>query len=139
MFRTLALVLLLSAVVPSAFAQGLDRPWIADTYFYWYTWDYQKEFGGWVGGVWNTPLYGYYDSPSYADNLRSLRIASEWGITDHFMDYWGPGWKGEGDEPREATVMRAAEELQRRGYNIHMNFYQDGEDFDMADFAKNLD
>jgi hypothetical protein len=139
MFRKLALVVLLLALVPPVFPQGLDRPWIADTFFYWYTWDYQKEFGGWVGGVWNTPLYGYYDSPSYADNLRSLRTASEWGITDHFMDYWGPGWKGEGGEPREATVVRAAEELQRRGYNIHMNFYQDGEDFDMADFARNLD
>jgi hypothetical protein len=127
------------AACASAVAGGIDRPWIADTYFYWYAWDYQKEFGSWVGGVYNTPLYGYYDSASYRDNLRSLRTASEWGITDHFMDYWGPGWKGEGGEPREATVMRAAEELQRRGYDIHMSFYQDGEDFDMADFERNLD
>ncbi|MGQ9733000.1 MAG: beta-galactosidase, partial [Candidatus Zipacnadales bacterium] len=133
----LGMVLLFS--VTSALAAGLDRPWIADTYFYWYTWDYEQQFGGWVGGVWNTPLYGYYDSPSYRDNLRSLRTAAEWGLTDHFMDYWGPGWKGENGEPREATVMRAAEELQRRGYNIHMSFYQDGEDFDMEDFERNLD
>ncbi|MBM3498059.1 MAG: hypothetical protein FJX74_05250 [Armatimonadetes bacterium] len=139
MGRVWAALLLLPALPATVHAQGLDRPWIADTYFYWYTWDYQQEFGGWVGGVWNTPLEGYYDSPSYADNLRSLRTASEWGITDHFMDYWGPGWKGADGEPREATVMRAAEELQRRGYNIHMGFYQDGEDFDMADFARNLD
>jgi len=85
MARLLALVLLLSAVVVPVSADGLDRPWIADTYFYWYTWDYQKEFGGWAGGVWNTQLYGYYDSPSYKDNLRSLRDAQACGITDHFM------------------------------------------------------
>lgn len=140
MFARRALLLLCAFIPPvAATPEGLDRPWIADVYFYWYSWDYQKEFGGWVGGVWNTPLYGYYDSALYRDNLRSLRVASEWGITDHFMDYWGPGWKGENGEPREATVMRAAEELQRRGYNIHMSFYQDAEDFDMADFERNLD
>jgi len=139
MHKRALLSLMLLAASTLAFAGGIDRPWIADTYFYWYAWDYQQEFGSWVGGVYNTPLYGYYDSASYKDNLRSLRVASEWGITDHFMDYWGPGWKGENDEPREATVMRAAEELQRRGYDIHMGFYQDGEDFDMADFERNLD
>jgi len=137
MRRALCLATLLS-LWPGV-AHALDRPWIADTYFYWYTWDYKLEQGGWMGGVWNTPLCGYYDSSLYKDNLRELRTASEWGITDHFMDYWGQGWKGEGDVPREAVVMRAAEELARRGYDIHMSFYQDGTDFDMKDFARNLD
>ncbi len=137
--KRLLIVLVLIAIATTACSDGLTRPLIADTYFYWYEWDYQKQFGSWVGGIWNTPLDGYYDSATYRDNFRSLRTASEWGITDHFMDYWGPGWKGENDEPREDVVMRAAEELQRRGYNIHMGFYQDGTDFDMEDFAANLD
>jgi len=139
MARVLILSLVLVLLSSGLMADGLTRPWIAATYFYWYTWDYQKEFGGWVGGVYNTPLDGYYDSASYKDNLRSLRTACEWGLTDFFMDYWGPGWKGENGEPREQTVMRAAEELQRRGYDMHMSFYQDGENFDMADFERNLD
>ena len=138
MRRALWITTLALLLWPGA-APALDRPWIADTYFYWYSWDYSLEQGGWMGGIWNTPLDGYYDSATYRDNLRSLRVASEWGLTDHFMDYWGPGWKGEGDVPREAVVMRAAEELARRGYDIHMSFYQDGTDFDMKDFARNLD
>ena len=41
-------------------AMALDRPWIADTFFYWYTWDYDKQMGDWMGqGVHNTPLEGY--------------------------------------------------------------------------------
>ena len=117
----------------------LDRPWISDVYFYWYTWDYEKELGGWMGGVYNTPLQGYYDSPSYEDNLASLHQASEWGLTHHFMDYWGQGWRDTEGNPREGVLMRAAEDLQKRGYDIFMSVYQDGTDFDMAEFSKNLD
>ena len=139
MLRT-ALALAVAVTVLAAPSHALDRPWISAVYFYWYTWDYHRELGGWMPqGVYNQPLQGYYDSRTYLDNLKSLHVASEWGLTHCFMDYWGPGWKGEGGEPREATVMRAAEELQRRGYDIHMSFYQDGEDFDMADFERNLD
>jgi hypothetical protein len=112
---------------------------ISDTFFYWYTWDYQKELGGWMGGVYNTPLVGYYDSLSYDDNLRELHTASEWGITDHFMDYWAPTWTDHEGKPREALLMRASEALQQKGYGIHMGYYQDGEDFDMKDFARNMD
>ncbi len=130
---------LASALLLSTGALALDRPWISDVYFYWYSWDRQQETGGWHGGVWNKPLQGYYDSSTYEDNLRSLHCASEWGLTHHFMDYWGPGWKGEDGGPREAVVMRAAEALQEAGYDIHMGFYQDGQDFEMREFVRNLD
>jgi hypothetical protein len=139
MFRMTLVAVILIALTVGAVADGINRPWIGATYFYWYTWDYQKEFGGWVGGVYNTPLTGYYDSPSYKDNLRSLRTACEWGLTDFWMDYWGPGWKADNGRPREQVVMQAAEELRRRGYDAHMSFYQDGEKFNMADFERNLD
>ncbi|MBC7288709.1 MAG: hypothetical protein H5T86_11865, partial [Armatimonadetes bacterium] len=65
----------------SAAQTGLDRPWISDTYFYWYEWDYERRSGNWLGGVYNTPLFGYYDSRRLADNLRELHCAAEWGIT----------------------------------------------------------
>ena len=117
---------------------ALDRPWISDTFFYWYTWDYSRELGGWIGGVHNTPLDGYYDSRTFRDNRRSLWTASEWGLTHHFMDYWAPNWKGEGNEMREAIVMRAAESLRRDGYDIWMGYYQDGENFEMRDFSRNV-
>lgn len=120
-------------------ARALDRPWISDVFFYWYTWDYAKQWGGWEGGVYNTPLYGYYDSRSYEDNLRSLRTASEWGMTHHFMDFWGHNWKDNEGNPREQTLMRAAEALRDEGYDIFMSYYQDGTDFDMEDFAANMD
>lgn len=133
----------LGALVPlilvSPALHALDQPWIGDTYFYWYTWNYEQELGGWMGGVYNTPLRGYYDSPRYEDNLTGLRHASEWGLTHHFMDYWGPGWQGEDGGPREAVLMRAAEDLRRAGYDTWMSVYQDGTDFDMAEFSKNLD
>ena len=129
--------LLLALACP--FALALDRPMISDTFFYWYSWDYQKELGGWIGGVYNTPLVGYYDSLKYEDNLRELHTAAEWGITDHFMDYWAPNWVDHDGKPREAQLMRGTEELRKRGYNTWMSYYQDGEDFDMKDFAKNMD
>lgn len=115
-----------------------DRPWIGVVFFYWYTWDYKQQLGGWIGGVHNTPLYGYYDSRTYRDNLRSLRLASEWGVTHHWMDYWAPNWKDEQGQMREKTVMRAAEDLRKAGYNIWMSYYQDGENFEMKDFVRNV-
>jgi hypothetical protein len=126
------------ALALSTHACALDEPWISDTYFYWYTWEYDKELGSWMGGVHNTPLSGYYDSRTFRDNRRSLWQASEWGITHHFMDYWAPTWKDEHGEMRERTVMRAAEALRREGYNIWMSYYQDGENFEMKDFSKNV-
>jgi len=132
----IAALLLASSVAPPAAA--LDRPWISDVFFYWYTWDYDKELGGWMGGVHNTPLDGYYDSRTLRDNRRSLWQASEWGLTHHFMDYWSPDWKGEGGEMREATVMRAAESLRNEGYDIWMAYYQDGQNFEMREFSKNV-
>ncbi|MBI2302706.1 MAG: hypothetical protein HYU66_27685 [Armatimonadetes bacterium] len=133
MRRALTLALLLATP-----ALALDSPWISDTYFYWYQWDYARQWGGWEGGVYNTPLGGYYDSARFDDNLHQLHTASEWGVSHHFMDYWGPGWKGEGGEPREMTLVRATEALRARGYPIFMGAYQDGTDFDMADFVKNV-
>lgn len=130
---------LLALATALAAAQAVDRPWIACTYFYWYSWDYQREWGGWEGGVYHTPLFGYYDSSRLADNLRELHCAAEWGVTHHFMDYWGPGWKGEHGEPREDVLRRATEQLQERGYPVYMSVYQDGEDFDMAEFSRNFD
>ncbi|MBM4079226.1 MAG: hypothetical protein FJ278_05955, partial [Planctomycetes bacterium] len=124
--------------LPAAGASELDGPWISDTFFYWYTWDYQTELGGWMGGVHNTPLYGYYDSRTFKDNRHSLWLASEWGLTHHFMDYWDPNWKGEGGEMRERIVMRAAEDLRKAGYDIWMSYYQDGQNFEMKDFSKNV-
>ncbi len=132
--RVLALVL---CFVPGG-ARALDSPWISDTFFYWYTWDRAAELGAWTGGVHNTPLEGYYDSRTFRDNYRSLQVASEWGITHHFMDYWSPDWKGEDGEMREKTVMRAAEALRREGYDIWMSYYQDGKNFEMGDFALNV-
>ncbi len=130
----LSLVLCASGVPVLA----LDRPWIGDVFFYWYTWDYNREMGAWIGGVHNTPLDGYYDSQTFRDNRHSLWTASEWGLTHHFMDYWCPNWKGEGNEMREAIVMRAAESLRRDGYDIWMAYYQDGENFEMRDFSRNV-
>jgi len=120
-------------------AHALESPWISDTYFYWYQWDYQKRLGGWMGGVYNTPLVGYYDSARLDDNTRELHLASEWGITHHFMDFWGHGWLDEKGRPREQCVLDAAQAMREGGYDCWMSFYQDGEDFQMDDFARNLD
>jgi hypothetical protein len=119
-------------------AAALDRPWIGDVFFYWYSWDGEEKLGNWTGGVYHTPLVGYYDSLSYEDNYRELWMASEWGLTHHFMDYWAPTWKDRAGQPREALLMRAAEQLQQEGYDIFMAYYQDGEDFEMQDFAANM-
>ncbi len=118
---------------------ALDRPMISDVFFYWYTWDKAKELGGWLGGVYYTPLVGYYDSPTYEDELRELWLASEWGMTEHFIDYWGGDWRDTEGKPREGIIFRAAETLQQEGYDVHVSYYQDGTNFEMHDFAANLD
>ncbi len=128
-----ALLLALTTPAPAA-----DRPWISDVFFYWYTWDYDRELGGWMGGVHNTPLDGYYDSRTFKDNYRSLWLAEEWGMTHHFLDYWAPTWIGENGEMRERTVLRAAEQLQKQGYPIWLGYYQDGENFAMREFSRNV-
>jgi hypothetical protein len=123
---------------PAAGGLVRERPWVGVVFFYWYTWDYNQQLGGWLGGVHNTPLYGYYDSRTYRDNYRSLELASEWGVTHHWMDYWAPTWKDDQGQMREKTVVRAAEDLRKAGYNIWMSYYQDGENFEMKDFVKNV-
>ncbi len=130
-----ALLILLVLAGP---ASALERPWISDVFFYWYTWDYDTELGSWLGGIHNTPLDGYYDSRTFRDNRRSLWQASEWGMTHHFMDYWSPDWKGEDGQMREAVVMRAAEALREAGYGIWMAYYQDGTNFEMREFSRNV-
>ena len=134
----LALLTLSSVGLCACPALALDRPWISDVFFYWYTWDYQQAWGGWEGGVYYTPLVGYYDSRTYEDNLRELWMASEWGMTHHFMDYWDPNWKANTGEPRDLILMRASQALADRGYNIWMSYYQDGSNFAMRDFARNV-
>jgi len=136
MKSTLGTILLLSLL--AAPASALERPWIGDVFFYWYTWDYDTELGSWLGGIHNTPLAGYYDSRTFRDNRRSLWQASEWGMTHHFMDYWSPDWKGEDGQMREAVVMRAAESLREEGYDIWMAYYQDGTNFEMREFSRNV-
>jgi hypothetical protein len=132
------LICLLLLGLASRGAQALERPWISDVFFYWYTWDYERAWGGWEGGVYNTPLVGYYDSRTYQDNLRELWMSGEWGMTDHFMDYWSPDWKADTGEPRDLIVMKAAQALADRGYNCWMSYYQDGDNFAMRDFARNV-
>jgi len=132
---TLSLFCVLLGVRP---ASALDSPWISTVFFYWYTWDSDEKLGSWIGGVHNTPMDGYYDSRAFADNRRSLWQASEWGVTHHFMDYWAPNWKGENGQMREAVVMKAAEALRESGYDIWMSYYQDGENFEMQEFSRNV-
>lgn len=144
MKRTITSAALLLALATPAhaadrsFGFAQDRPWVSDVFFYWYTWDYDRELGGWMGGVHNTPLYGYYDSRTFKDNYHSLWLAEEWGMTHHFMDYWAPNWIGENGEMRERTVLRAAEQLRKQGYPIWMGYYQDGENFAMREFSRNV-
>ncbi len=133
--RSAALLLIGLFAAPAA---ALERPWIGDVFFYWYTWDEENELGSWLGGIHNTPLAGYYDSRTLQDNRRSLRQASEWGMTHHFMDYWSPDWKGEDGQMREAVLMRAAESLRKEGYDIWMAYYQDGSNFAMREFSRNV-
>lgn len=130
---TLAMLLALPA------DDAAERPIVGAVYFYWYEWDPVTETGSWPGGIYNTPLEGYYSSARYGDNLRSLQRGADWGVTDFFMDFWGRGWLGEDGQARERLLVRAAEELRARGYRIHMSMYQDGEDFDVKDLAANAE
>jgi hypothetical protein len=120
-------------------AAALDRPWISDVFFYWYQWDDQQQWGNWAdGGVYYTPLAGYYDSRSPETNRREIHTAAEWGMTHHFMDYWDPGWQGEGGVPRDRILMEAAEAVRAAGYQAWMGYYQDGTNFEMGEFARNV-
>ncbi len=119
-------------------AQHLDRPIVGAVFFYWYEWDDEAEWGNWLGGVHNTPLYGYYDNRKVRDNFRSLLLAADWGLTHFFIDYWGHDWRGENNEPREMTVLKAAERVRALGYPIFIGYYQDGENFAMREFWRNI-
>jgi hypothetical protein len=114
-------------------------PLVGAVYFYWYEWDaHAGEWGNWINGIHNTPLDGYYDSRTLADNIRSQLLAADWGVTHLYMDYWGHGWRGEGGEPREATVLKATEHVRTLGYRLFMGLYQDGENFAMREFWRNV-
>lgn len=127
------------AVLTSAVAaQSLNRPWVGAVFFYWYEWDDEAEWGNWLGGIHNTPLFGYYDNRKLADNFRSLLLAADWGMTHFFLDYWGHDWRGENNEPRETTVLKAAEKVRALGYPIFIGYYQDGENFAMREFWRNI-
>ena len=120
-------------------ARALDRPWVSDVFFYWYEWDDQAQWGSWAnGGVYYTPLAGYYDSRLAETNRREIHTSAEWGMTHHFMDYWAPNWQGEGGVPRDRIVMEAAERVRAAGYQASMSYYQDGTNFEMGDFSRNV-
>ncbi|UCH34055.1 MAG: hypothetical protein JSV65_16090 [Armatimonadota bacterium] len=131
------------AVLGVAMAAGpacaLDRPWVSDVFFYWYDWDDEQQWGDWgTGGVYYTPLAGYYDSGKLETNRSQIQTAAEWGMTHHFMDYWDPSWQGEGGVPRDRILMQAAEQVRGAGYQASMGYYQDGTNFEMRDFALNV-
>lgn len=131
-------VITMTVLGSAATAQTLDRPFVGAVFFYWYEWDDEEEWGNWLGSVHNTPLYGYYDSRKLADNFRSLLLAADWGLTHFFLDYWGHDWRGENNEPRETTVLKAAEKVRALGYPIFIGYYQDGQNFAMRDFWRNI-
>lgn len=135
---TLAVIVVVSSVCRSVGAQHLDTPIVGAVFFYWYEWDEDEEWGNWLGAVHNTPLYGYYDSRKVRDNFRSLLLAADWGLTHFFLDYWGHDWRGENNEPRETTVLKAAEKVRALGYPIFIGYYQDGTNFAMRDFWRNI-
>jgi hypothetical protein len=132
------MVTLTAALSCSALAQPLDRPIVGAVFFYWYEWDEPSEWGNWLGGVHNTPLFGYYDSRKVQDNFRSVLLAADWGITHLFIDYWGHDWRGENNEPRETTVLKAVEKVRSLGYKVFIGYYQDGTNFAMRDFWRNI-
>ncbi len=126
------------ALTSAMAAQPLNRPWVGAVFFYWYEWDEDAEWGNWLGAVHNTPLFGYYDNRKLSDNFRSLLLAADWGMTHFFLDYWGHDWRGENNEPRETTVLKAAEKVRSLGYPIFIGYYQDGTNFAMRDFWRNM-
>lgn len=124
---------------PEAHAASSVPPLVGAVYFYWYEWEtHAGEWGNWLHGIHNTPLYGYYDSRTLADNERSILLAADWGVTHLYMDYWGHPWRGEGGEPREATALRAAERVHALGYRLFLGLYQDGDRFAMREFWRNI-
>jgi hypothetical protein len=136
--RWLGMVTLMAALSCSALAQPLDRPIVGAVFFYWYEWDEPSEWGNWLGGVHNTPLFGYYDNRKVQDNFRSVLLAADWGITHLFIDYWGHDWRGENNEPRETTILKAVEKVRSLGYKVFIGYYQDGTNFAMRDFWRNI-
>jgi len=135
----------LSAAPARALGPQAASPWISDVFFYWYEWDPQQQWGSWGnGGVFYTPIAGrcaacgYYDSRLAEVNRREIETAADWGMTHHFMDYWVPDWKGEGGAPRDRIVMEAAEAARAAGYQAWMSYYQDGTNFAMRDFSRNV-
>ncbi len=134
----LVMVAVVVSTISVISAQRLDNPIVGAVFFYWYEWDEDEEWGNWLGAVHNTPLYGYYDNRKVRDNFRSLLLAADWGLTHFFLDYWGHDWRGENNEPREATVLKAAEKVRALGYPIFIGYYQDGTNFAMRDFWRNL-
>jgi hypothetical protein len=136
--KYLGMVTLMAALSCSALTQSLDRPIVGAVFFYWYEWDEGEEWGNWIGGVHNTPLFGYYDNRKVQDNFRSILLAADWGITHFFIDYWGHDWRGENNEPRETTVLKAVEKVRSLGYKVFIGYYQDGTNFAMHDFWRNI-
>lgn len=136
--RPLGWMLETALLAHAAAAQTPDRPIIGAVFFYWYEWDEEAEWGNWLGAVHNTPLFGYYDNRKLQDNFRSLLLAADWGITHFFLDYWGHDWRGENNEPRETTVLKAAEKVRSLGYPIFIGYYQDGTNFAMRGFWRNI-
>ncbi len=136
--KWLGMVTLMAALNCFALAQSLDRPIVGAVFFYWYEWDESEEWGNWLGSVHNTPLFGYYDSRKVQDNFRSILLAADWGITYFFIDYWGHDWRGENNEPRETTVLKAVEKVRSLGYKVFVGYYQDGTNFAMRDFWRNI-
>ncbi len=136
--KWLGMVTLMAALSCSALAQHLDSPIVGAVFFYWYEWDESEEWGNWLGSVHNTPLLGYYDNRKVQDNFRSILLAADWGITHFFIDYWGQDWRGENNEPRETTVLKAVEKVRSLGYKVFIGYYQDGTNFAMRDFGRNI-
>jgi len=72
--KWLGMVTLMVALNCFALAQPLDRPIVGAVFFYWYEWDEGEEWGNWLGGVHNTPLFGYYDNRKVQDNFHKTEI-----------------------------------------------------------------
>jgi len=136
--KWLGMVTLMVAMSCFTSAQPLDSPIVGAVFFYWYEWDENEEWGNWIGGIHNTPLFGYYDNRKVQDNFRSILLAADWGITHFFIDYWGHDWRGENNEPRETTVLKAVEKVRSLGYKVFIGYYQDGTNFAMRDFWRNI-
>ncbi|MGQ9462727.1 MAG: beta-galactosidase [Candidatus Fervidibacter sp.] len=136
--KTVKAMIAVALLTSLGLTRPLDRPIVGAVFFYWYEWDDDAKWGNWLGGVHNTPLFGYYDSRKFFDNFSSLLLAADWGVTHFFLDYWGYDWRGENNEPREMTVLKAAEKVRALGYPIFIGYYQDGTNFAMSEFWRNV-